>query len=175
MKNLIITGIGSRETPLDILQEMIIFGQWAMTFNHIIRSGHAPGADWAFEQGSQNRCIVYLPWENFSLNLESNSTKIVVPYEDKYSQFTDKYHPAPGRLSNAARKLMNRNACQILGINLTNKSNVVICYTKDGKASGGTGQAIRIAQAYNIPVFNMYYQEYNTCGKLIKIIEELEL
>lgn len=30
-----------------------------------------------------------------------------------------------------------------------------ICVDKDGKANGGTGQAIRIAEYYNIPVFNL--------------------
>jgi len=29
-----------------------------------------------------------------------------------------------------------------------------LCWTKNGKSSGGTGQAIRIANDYKIPVFD---------------------
>ncbi|NMA16004.1 MAG: hypothetical protein GX935_02005, partial [Erysipelotrichia bacterium] len=30
----------------------------------------------------------------------------------------------------------------------------IICWTKNGSGSGGTGQAIRIAKAYDIPIFD---------------------
>ena len=40
-------------------------------------------------------------------------------------------------------------------------SNFVVCYTPDGKASGGTGQAIRIAEYYNIPIYNLFYENIN--------------
>jgi hypothetical protein len=32
---------------------------------------------------------------------------------------------------------------------------MVVCWTKDGKSSGGTGQALRIAEYYSIPIFNL--------------------
>ena len=50
---------------------------------------------------------------------------------------------------------MNRNAMQILGRWGDNPVDFVVCWTKDGKASGGTGHALRIAEYYNIPVFNL--------------------
>ena len=62
---------------------------------------------------------------------------------------------AGNRLSEAAMKLMSRNAYQVLGESLRNPVDFVICWTKDGKASGGTGQAIRIAQDNGIPVYNL--------------------
>jgi hypothetical protein len=31
----------------------------------------------------------------------------------------------------------------------------VICYTQGGKLKGGTGQALKIAQKYRVPVFNL--------------------
>lgn len=43
-----------------------------------------------------------------------------------------------------------RNSHQILGWDLETPTNFVVCYTK-----GGTGQAIRIANHYNIPVFDV--------------------
>jgi hypothetical protein len=35
----------------------------------------------------------------------------------------------------------------------------VVCWTSDGKASGGTGQAIRIAKYYEIPTYNLNNKE----------------
>ena len=34
-------------------------------------------------------------------------------------------------------------------------SKFVICWTKNGKGTGGTGQAIRIAKGFGIPVFDL--------------------
>lgn len=45
---------------------------------------------------------------------------------------------------------------QVLGYDLKTPSDMVICWTKDGGASGGTGQALRIAKDYNIPIYNLY-------------------
>ncbi len=57
---------------------------------------------------------------------------------------------------------MARNSQQILGQNLNDYCAFVVCWTPDGaenattKQSGGTGQAIRIANHYGIPVINLY-------------------
>jgi hypothetical protein len=42
----------------------------------------------------------------------------------------------------------------VLGHDLRSPSRFVVCWTADGRATGGTGQAIRIAEAYAVPVFN---------------------
>jgi hypothetical protein len=54
---------------------------------------------------------------------------------------------------------MTRNTYQILGQDCRTKSDFVVCYTADGKASGGTGQALRIAIAEKIPIFNLHEKE----------------
>jgi hypothetical protein len=51
---------------------------------------------------------------------------------------------------------MNRNALQILGRYGSTPVKFVVCWTKDGKNTGGTGQALRIADYFHIPVFNFY-------------------
>ena len=48
-----------------------------------------------------------------------------------------------------------RNGCQVLGLNLDDPVDAVVCWTKDGKGGGGTGQAIRIAKSRNIPIFDI--------------------
>ena len=49
----------------------------------------------------------------------------------------------------------------MLGPELMDPVNFIVCWTKDGKATGGTGQALRIAAdpAYAIPIFNLYDTE----------------
>jgi len=64
------------------------------------------------------------------------------------------YHPYWNNLSYGAKKLLARNVYQVLGYDLQTPSSFIVCWTKDGKGSGGTGQAIRIAKAYGIPVFD---------------------
>jgi hypothetical protein len=48
---------------------------------------------------------------------------------------------------------------QVLGNYGNDPVEFVICWTSNGKDSGGTGQAIRIAKAFDIPVFNLYNKE----------------
>ena len=76
----------------------------------------------------------------------------------------DKYHPAPAYLSPYSRRLMARNAMQIFGADMNTPVDFVICWTPDGadglvkltsRATGGTGQAIRIAASNSILVMNL--------------------
>ena len=167
---MIITGIGSRETPENVMEEMTKIGQWCLQNNVTLRSGHADGADWAFEKGAQERCIAYLPWDRFNDVLKSNAKLMTIPNVSRYDEITDTFHPNPRALSKYARKLMNRNACQVLGLNLDKPTNYVICWTKNGELIGGTSQACRIAIANNIPIFNMFFDKYNLAEKIIPML-----
>lgn len=50
---------------------------------------------------------------------------------------------------------MMRNVQIMRGEKLDQLVDVVVCWTKEGKGGGGTGQGIRIARAYDIPVIDM--------------------
>jgi hypothetical protein len=52
---------------------------------------------------------------------------------------------------------MARNAMQILGEDLQTPTEFVIAWTIDGRDSGGTGQALRMADYYGIPIFNLFF------------------
>jgi hypothetical protein len=134
-------GIGSRETPEEILALMTRVGKGLMRKGYVLRSGGAEGADKAFEVGIPSQLK-----EIYFANQILPCWALV---------FTDYFHPAPAKLSSYARRLMNRNALQILGKNGDTPVDFVVCWTKDGKASGGTGHAIRIAEYFGIPVFNL--------------------
>jgi hypothetical protein len=145
-------GIGSRETPKDILKFFEKLGTFLAKNGLILRSGHAQGADITFENGCDKvngEKEIYLPWNGFE---GSNSNLIVSNL--KAFKIAEEYHPYWHNLKQGAKSLQARNSHQVLGNNLETPSSFVICWTKNGKGSGGTGQAIRIAKAYDIPVFD---------------------
>lgn len=137
---MIYTGIGSRETPDDVCDLMSSLAMKLRIRGFTLRSGGAKGADSAFEKGAGSLKEIFTSSDATSEALELAS----------------RYHPNWGRCNDWARALHARNGFQILGRDLKSPTDFVICWTKDGKASGGTGQALRIAKDFNIPVFNLH-------------------
>lgn len=156
---MIYAGIGSRKTPEEILRVMEIFATFSAPVA-TLRSGGAPGADQAFEFGAilgGGRMETYLPWKGF----EGIQDGAITKPSKLAMEIAEQYHPNWDRLSQGARKLMARNSYQILGsrLNEDDISDLVVCWTSDGKASGGTGQAIRIAADYDVPVLNLQRED----------------
>jgi len=152
-------GIGSRETPpgIEPLIEEVCLLLNKMGFT--MRSGAAPGADSVFEKYSEKKEI-YLPWKGFNNNesplfLESFDSLII----DESKELARKYHPNWKNLSQAGQKLMIRNSFQVLGKDLKTHSDFIVCWTLGGGIKGGTGQAMRIAKANEIPIFNLYNKD----------------
>lgn len=133
-------GIGARKTPESILNEMKAIAIYLQATGYVLRSGGAIGADTAFEHGAGIHSEIYRAHDANPDSLE----------------LAARFHPAWHRCSPQAKKLMARNGFQVLGRDLVSPSRFIVCWTADGKASGGTGQAIRIAEHYGIPVFNLH-------------------
>jgi len=148
------TGIGSRETPKSLINDISLINDFLFKNNYILRSGGAGGADTFFEDNWKGKKEIFLPWKGFNNN---NSELYQISSESMV--LAEKFHPAWSKLSLPVKKLMSRNICQILGQNLNTPTNFVVCWTKDGKDTGGTGQAIRLAQSLNIPIFNLYHRD----------------
>lgn len=158
-------GIGSRETPKQVLDEMTAIAVELEMRGYRMRSGGAGGADTAFDHGVLDRANkdVILPWKGFS-GIEDG---VMLPkhLEAQAEKLALKYHPAPDRLyenygernqrAKPALKLHTRNMPQVLGLDLKSPAKMVIAYTPDGAASGGTGQAIRVAEDFGVPVLNL--------------------
>lgn len=147
------TGIGSRETPPDILILMQRLAFALSNDNWILRSGGADGADNAFESKATKKRI-YLPWNGFNGRYEDNESYVVPPYNEEY---VNDYHPDAFCLSQAGKRLMSRNTYQVLGDSLDAPSDFVVCWTVNGKIKGGTSQALRIAKDFKIPIYNLFY------------------
>lgn len=168
------TGIGSRQTPEEVLEEFTATSKWLenkFNGNITLRSGGADGADTAFEMGAINKEI-FLPWKGFNNN--NSELYNILP---KAFEIAENIHPAWHKCSQGARKLHARNIHQILGRDLKTFSRFVICYTPNGSSSGGTGQAIRLAKQLNIPIFDfgLYDSRAVRSNKLVQFIDNLKL
>lgn len=154
-------GIGSRETPESVLDIMFDLGYKLSLAEFTLRTGVAPGADQAFIRGAcannAGDVVGYLPWPNFEADFVRAHG---IDTEQAPGAWTfpiaAQFHPAWDSLSQGAQKLHARNVHQIRGWQETSPlSKFVVCWTKDGGPTGGTGQAIRIAEHYGVPVFNL--------------------
>ena len=118
----------------------------------VLRSGGASGADMAFEAGIKDPGSkeIYLPWPRFNGN-QSDLYRI----SQEALDLVDRFHPSPGRLTESARSLLARDGYQVLGPDLNAPSKFVLCWTEGGQKVGGTAHAIRVAEAYGIPVYNL--------------------
>lgn len=155
-------GVGSRQTPGPIMYQMKSIARVLQDKGFILRSGGAPGADTAFAQGCTDQEI-YVPWNNFQ------GLPMEYPIPEEAFEIAELCHPGWNSLSLSVRTLMARNTMQVLGADLNTPSEFVLCWTPDGttraedttKVTGGTGQAIRVACMFAVPVFNLCRPEHN--------------
>jgi len=152
---MIITGIGSRQCPQEFCELFTELGKEARERKWWLRSGHASGADYAFEIGAGHRCIVYLPWSGFNKEKSMLGNAIAHPLRDEVLEVVYKYEPYAKNLKDSIKFIKSRNVYQVLGADLKSPSDVVVCWTEEGKIEGGTGLAIKIAMDHNIPIVNV--------------------
>lgn len=145
------TGIGSRKSPYEALVVMRHVAHTLATKGLLLRSGGAEGADMAFEGGcdeARGTKQIYLPWKRFNKNPSP-----FYEQSEAAMQMAQKFHPAWHMCTPGAKKMHARNCYQVLGEDLKSPSLFVLCWTWEDK--GGTLQAVRIADANNIPVYNL--------------------
>lgn len=152
-------GIGSRETPDQIIEFMEYVATVVADNGLTLRSGHAPGADQAFERGAGKNAEIYLPWNGFERDVPINSeillnNNVFLPTLQA-AEHAAEFHPAWDSLRTGVRRLMARNSQIILGEDLKSPVRCVICWTPSANLVGGTAQGIRIAQANSIRVYNL--------------------
>lgn len=145
-------GIGSRQTPSDVCRKMHTAGRACAKLGFTLRSGGANGADMAFESGVDSvngKKQIFLPFKNFNRNPSPfyGTTK-------EARAIARQYHPNWPVIGDHGRDFLARNSYQVLGPDLKTPSAFILCWTPDGKVSGGTGQALRIALALDIPILN---------------------
>ena len=153
-------GIGSRSTPEPVLQVMRQIAHRLSELGYTLLSGGAAGADTAFEAGQFGQKEIYLPWPGFR-HLQGRHC-VTLPSAEAY-RVAEPMPPAWKRLGDTAQALTARNSHQVLGADLRSPVDFVVCWTPDGceteaarsRATGGTGQAIALADRWGIPVVNL--------------------
>ena len=157
------TGIGSRVTPRN---KLIILRNTCASLarlGYTLRSGGAPGADQWCEAGADHfngSKEIYIPWRGF----EGIQDGLIVT-DPRCEEIAGAFHPGWANCKPGARKLHSRNVPQVLGETLDVPSRFVLCWTPDGSEgettfkTGGTGQALRIAAHYNVPIFNVFHDD----------------
>lgn len=135
------TGIGSRNTPILVLNLMRRIATHLEQVGYCLRSGGASGADSAFELGVKDSAHKQI--------FRANDAT------DESIKLASTIHPAWNQCSDYARKLHGRNCMQVLGKDLHTPSEFVICYTPNGETVGGTATAITLAKRNNIKVYNL--------------------
>jgi hypothetical protein len=142
---------------------MSSIGQQLANSGWILRSGFADGADMAFCRGADYAAVngmggqmeIYIPWVGFNGAPRDHEAFIVPDLNRELVALAREYHPAWHRCAPGAKRLHARNGCQILGSDLKTPADMVICWTAGGQGGGGTGQALRLARAYNVPIFDL--------------------
>lgn len=153
---MIYCGIGSRKAPKHVLDLMTKIGESFAKKGLLLRSGGAIGADTAFERGCdavKGKKEIYYPTNN----------KGIIVTEEIMQQalvLAGQVHPAWHRCDDYAKRLHARNCMQILGRSLDEPADFVVCWTKDGGPTGGTGQAIRLAMSRDIKIYNLYFNNH---------------
>lgn len=154
-------GVGSRKTPAPILAQMTDIARALTQAGFTLRSGGAPGADSAFAQGAapESRQI-FLPKDGHNAQHTARDPSLVVPGPDQLARMkriAATVHPAWSRCSPYARALHARNVAILIGAEPSEPDPVraVVCWTPGAALVGGTAMAIRIAAAYQIPVYNL--------------------
>lgn len=169
----IYAGIGSRKTPDSVLKDMFAAAKGLASMGCILRSGGAAGADTSFERGcdaAQGRKEIFLPYKGF----RGNPSKLHGTCIDA-RRIAKQFHPNWEVLGENARDFMGRNSYQILGADLCLPCDFILCWTKNGRIEGGTGQALRIAAHFKIPVFNFGAKTKDEINDaILKLIEEKE-
>ncbi len=156
MATLRYAGIGARATPPAVLADMRVMAEWLARTGWHLASGGAAGADSAFASGAPaGRRTLFLPWPGYN-GCRGPDCRVLTPSQlSACLEIAAGLHPAWDRCSSGARKMHARNAAILLSASLDHPVDAVIAWTAGGRVEGGTGMAIRIAEASGIPVLNL--------------------
>ena len=152
------TGVGSRKTPLDILNLMTRIATHLDGLGKVLRSGGAKGADDAFLQGTSLPAQLYLPYQGFN-----GHQGIVIEDQEillKATEIAARIHGDWAGCDDFARKTHRRSVFQILGGDLKTPSEFLIFWAatdRNGNIEGGTRTAVAVAlaQEHSIPSYNL--------------------
>lgn len=137
-------GVGARATPWHVCVVMEYACARLQEDGWRLRSGGAPGADTWCHRGAPFGAEIFRPEDCTPEALELSA----------------KFHPAWHLCTVDDQLKHGRNAMVVLGRDLVTPVRFLTCWTPGGEEVGGTGQAIRIARAYDVPIWNYWWGDF---------------
>lgn len=134
------TGIGSRQTPDEILPYFKAVASLLEGAGYVLRSGGAVGADQAFESGVKDPSKKQIFYANDAT--------------EQAMEIAKNAHPGWNCLNDYGKKLHARNVMQVLGADLKTPSKFLLAWTPCGWLTGGSRTALVIAMQNKVPVYN---------------------
>jgi hypothetical protein len=161
-------GVGSRGTPVEVLALMEALAERLAGERWLLRTGLSPGADEAFYRGALlggGEVELYLPWAGFQAGArlagEGSRVRELAQPSAGACELARLFHAGWQQLDRPQRRLLARDAHEVLGADLDTPAQLLVCWTADGSLDGeglyddGTGQALRIAREHGVPVLNL--------------------
>ena len=129
---------------------------WLARTGWHLSSGGTDGADGAFAAGgTDGQRTIWLPWRGYNGHRGPDCRVLSSAALSRCMEIAAPLHPAWDRCSPAVRKLHAGNAAILLSDTLDRPVDACVAWTADGRVTGDTGMAIRIAEAHGIPVLNL--------------------
>jgi hypothetical protein len=174
-------GIGSRQTPENVMILMNKLASHLEQKGYTLNSGNALGADKAFEgkpQPFEKSGDIVIRWSSYKYKVKKKQIFTASMVNDKMRDIAIYIHPNGRNLKDYILDLHARSLLQIFGTNLDTLVDFVLCWTKDGceshdtrtSSTGGTGQAISYASLKGIPVINISNADWR--DRLIEILSK---
>ena len=167
-------GIGARKTPPPVLAVMRRLAAWLASKGWHLNTGGADGADRAFASGAPcGARTVFLPWRGYNGWRGPGCVSLSEDAHAYLQPVAAAHHPAWDRCRPGVRKLHARNIAVLAGLRTTGAARAVVCWTEHGRVTGGTGMALRIAAALDIPVLNLAFMPpRDVCLALCRLAAE---
>jgi len=155
-------GIGSRQTPIHVLESMTKVAKWLDSLGYKLQTGMTfgakeEGADKAFSDGSTNKEL-FRPED---IKVDSREWIIASEIHPYWDKVIAKWNGDPKSFYGVGgAKLHARNTNQIFGKNLNTIVDFVIFYAEETnnplRPKGGTGQAVEMARRKGVPTINIW-------------------
>lgn len=167
------TGIGSRDTPPEVLEQMQSIARQLAELGFGLRSGRAEGADAAFQKGAtevDGRKIIYIPEATFGDPTTDTKDNFVVDGELRAigMAFAKSVHRKWSKVSTYGTWLHARNTCQVYGhtyengVYIRKPSEFVLYWAPEekGVVKGGTATAVMLARKVGVVDINMAHPDW---------------
>lgn len=151
--NKIISIIGSRDAPPDILTKIEEIARFFAKKGWTLRTGGSTGADKAGRQGfakagKESNIELYLPWQGF------NEHRGILWSQENWNLAAE-YVGYWDELKLNHKIFHSRNISIILGLDNVSPSDLTVCWTPEGKEVGGSATGIIVSKDKGIPLFNL--------------------